>query len=80
MPGLTRDPGEGRPRIVQQPLALGLPPMPTTVISRLFGLEVLVSHFVVRDPSHRCKDCGLSPDGRPATIPSTLMSSSRSGQ
>ena len=32
MPGLTRHPGEGRPRIVQQPLASGLRPMLTMVI------------------------------------------------
>ena len=34
----------------------------------------------LRDSSHRCKERGLSPEGRPATMPSTLMSSSRSGQ
>jgi hypothetical protein len=40
MPGLTRYPGEGGPRIVQQPLSSGLRPM-TTMVIRL-GPFVLV--------------------------------------
>ena len=43
MPGLTRYPGEGGPRIVQQPLSSGLRPMITMVI-RPWGYGVAVAH------------------------------------
>ena len=44
MPGLTRAPGKGGPRIVQQPLLSGLRPMITMVIAPLvIHLESFIS-------------------------------------
>ena len=40
MPGLTRYPGEGGPRIVQQPLSSGLRPMITMVIRPCVGIRL----------------------------------------
>jgi len=46
MPGLTRYPGEGGPRIVQQPLSSGLRPMITMVIRPCVAVRLVSSHHV----------------------------------
>ena len=53
MPGLTRDPGEGGPRIAQYPLASGPSPMltmvimPTGVLGYPFQFEASLEGLVV---------------------------------